>query len=68
MQLDKNKGIKNDKHMFFDLTKDEYEQDNLIDKNIQTDLAAELRDKLVAWDENTPCLDTIDYMSWQNAY
>jgi hypothetical protein len=68
MKPDKNKGIQDDQYLFFDLTKDEYEQDNLIGKDIQTDLAKMLREKLVAWDEKTPCLDTTDYRSWQSAY
>ncbi|MFI4912145.1 MAG: sulfatase-like hydrolase/transferase [Sedimentisphaeraceae bacterium JB056] len=68
MRLDKKKGIENDKHLFYDLTKDQYQQNNLVDQNVQTELAKELREKLIAWDENTPCLDTIDYMSWQGRY
>ena len=47
-----------DRLYFFDLRKDPFQQNNLARTGEQSELAAELRRKLTAWDESTPWLGT----------
>jgi arylsulfatase A-like enzyme len=58
------KNIYNDKHLFFDLRTDPYEQKNLLETGEQSGLAAELREKIHQWHRNTPMPESLEYDAW----
>ncbi|AQQ71831.1 Arylsulfatase [Limihaloglobus sulfuriphilus] len=58
------KNIYNDKHLFFDLRTDPYEQKNLLETGEQSEVAKELRDKIYQWHKNTPIPESFKYDAW----
>ena len=68
--MEKNdEGIKNENHLFFDLTEDIYQLNNLIGKDKKSKIARKLLKKIKAFDKNTPRLTkSIGYEPWQASY
>jgi arylsulfatase A-like enzyme len=62
---EKDQGIANKGLQFYDLTKDPYQQNNLIGSGEQAEVAAALLERLQEWDKATPRLKTHAYMPWQ---
>jgi arylsulfatase A-like enzyme len=60
--LDKDdREIENIRYRFFDIENDPYEKNNMVNTSEQKGVADELRDKLIAWEKNTPRLEGVKY-------
>ncbi|MDP6040171.1 MAG: sulfatase-like hydrolase/transferase [Candidatus Latescibacteria bacterium] len=46
--------VENDRHMFYDLREDPFEFNNLSETSVQADLAADLRERVLLWNRETP--------------
>ena len=68
--MDKNdKGIKNDRHLFFDLKDDKFQLNNKREEVDKSMLAHELLEKIQLFDKNTPRLNKeVGYRPWQGSY
>lgn len=58
-------GIAKKQYLFFDLRTDPYQQHNLIGTGEQSEVAKELLDRLIEWDQKTPRLKSVTYKPWE---
>jgi len=62
---EQDRGIAQKQYLFFDLRSDPYQKNNLIETGEQSELAKELLDRLVEWDQKTPLLKSVAYKPWE---
>jgi len=62
-------GINNEQHLFFDLTDDTYQLNNIVEEDDKSKIARELLEKIKFFDKNTPRLTkSVGYTPWQASY